>query len=270
MRTSRTVRRLRAGLLCAAIAACGRSAPPTADTTVRARVPLEVIESPGALASRREAQESFDAARAALVRKDFEGAATALSDAATFYQVEARTAPLDAKQALERTGETLDSLAVRVAHGEIRSADSLDHVFANAHGAEAWLHLLRAHAAILKRDNARAGEELVMSVDHLERAAKDARAQSDSLVQAAIADTRSLAGEMVKGMEAVPDEAARLTDEVERAVGRIGTIAARATASSSGDTLAPMPCQHHACGNCAHGSAARSGHSAPRAMPCRR
>ena len=267
MRTSRTVRRLRAGLLCAAIAACGRSAPPTADTTVRARVPLEVIESPGALASRREAQESFDAARAALVRKDFEGAATALSDAATFYQVEARTAPLDARQALDRTGEALDSLAVRAAHGEVRSPDSLDPVFANAHGAEVWLHLLQAHAAILKRDNARAGEELVMSVDHLERAAKDARVQADSLVQAAIADTRSLAGEMVKGMEAVPDEVARVTDEVERAVGRIGSIAARGPAGSTRDTLAPMPCQRHGCGNCAHGGAA---HSPRRARPAPR
>lgn len=219
-----TVRHVRAALLCVALAACGRTEARRPDTgAAAARVPLEVVESRGALASRREAQESFDAARAALARKDLEGAATALSDAATFYQGEARTAPLDAKEALDRAGEALDSLAVRVAHGEVRSPVVLDPVFANAHGAEAWLHLLRAHAAVLKRDNVRAGEELVMSVDHLERAAKDAGLQADSVVQAAIADTRSLAGEMVKGMEAVPDEAARVTDAVERAIGRIST-----------------------------------------------
>ena len=229
MRTLLDVRRGGAWCLCAALAACGRAEVPPPDTGAAARVPLEVIESPGALASRREAQDLFDAARGALARKDLESAATALSDAATFIQAEARTAGGDAEQALGRSAEEIDLIAVRVAHGEIHAPDTLDHAFANAHAAEALHHLLRAHAAILKRDNVRAGEELVMSVDHLERAAKDARLHADSLIQAAIADTRSLAGEMIRGMEAVPDEAARITDEIERAVHRIAPSAASNT-----------------------------------------
>jgi hypothetical protein len=215
--------------LCAALVACGRAEAPSPDASAAARVPLEVVESPGALASRREAQDLFDAAREALAQKDFESAATALSDAATFIQGEARTAGVDAKEALERSAEEIDSIAVRGAHGEIHAPDALDRAFAHAHAAEALHHLLRAHAAILKRDNVRTGEELLMSVDHLERAAKDARLQADSLVQAAIADTRSLAGEMVKGMEAVPDETARVTDEIESAIRRIAAGTASAT-----------------------------------------
>jgi len=221
MRTSLNVRRGGTWCLCAALAACGRAEVPPPDTSAAARVPLEVIESPGALASRHEAQDLFDAARDALVRKDFETAATALSDAATFIQAEARTAGGNGEQALERSAEEIDLIAVRVAHGEVRAPHALDRAFANAHAAEALHHLLRAHAGMLKRANVRAGEELLMTVDHLERAAKDARLQTDSLVQAAIADTRSLAGEMVQGMEAVPDEAARVTDEIERAIRRI-------------------------------------------------
>ena len=227
MRPSVNVRHVGAWCLCVALTACGRAEAPSPDTGAAARVPLEVIESPGALASRREAQDLFDAAREALIRKDFESAATALSDAATFLQAEARTARADAEQALERSAEEIDLIAVRVAHGEIHAPGALDRVFANAHAAEALHHFLRAHAAILKRDNVRAGEELVMTVDHLERGAKDARLQADSLVQAAIADTRSLAGEMVKGMEAVPDEAARVTDEIESAIHRIAPGTAR-------------------------------------------
>jgi hypothetical protein len=221
MRPLSNLRHAGAWCLCAVLAACGRAEGPSPDTSAAASVPLEVIESPGALVSRREAQDLFDAAREALVQKDFESGAVALSDAATFIQAEARTAGGDAKRALERSAEEIDLIAVRVAHGEIHAPDALDRVFANAHAAEAFYHLLRAHTAILKRDNVRAGEELVMSVDHLDRAAKDARLQADSLVQAAIADTRSLCGEMVKGMEAVPDEAARVTDEIERAIHRI-------------------------------------------------
>lgn len=267
MRRLDAVRPVRAGLLLAALVACSRSEAPHPDTSTAARVPFQVVESPGALASRREAQESFDAVREALVRKDFEGAATALSDAATFYQAEARTAPVEAKPALDRASEVLDSLAARVAHGEAPAPVALDRVFANAHGAEVWLHLMRAHAAVLKRDNVRAGEELVMSVDHLERAAKDASLQADSLVLAAIADARSLAGEMLKGMEAVPDETARVTDELERAVDRIGTIPARAAASSAVKPQAPEPCHRRACGSCLHAGAAPA---ARQPMPCRR
>jgi len=187
------------------------------------------MSAPRQLHFRSEAREKVlrgattltDAAREALVQKDFESAAAALSDAATFIQAEARTAGVDAKRALERSAEEIDLIAVRVAHGEIHAPDALDRVYAAAHAAEALHHLYRAHTAMLKRDNVRAGEELVMSADHLERAAKDARLQADSLVQAAIADTRSLCGEMVKGMEAVPDEAARVTGEIESAIHRI-------------------------------------------------
>ena len=221
MRRSSHVRRAQAWVLCLALVACGRTDAPPRDTGIAVRLPLDTIESLGALATRREAQAWLDAAREGLVLRKFEDAAIALSDAATFLYAEARAAPGDAEPALERAAEQLDSLAGVVAHGGVPAPGALDRVYANVHAAEALLHLLRANQSMMRRESVRAGEELMMSIDHLERAAKDARVQTDSTVQTAIADTRSLAGEMMRGMEAVPDEAAKMTDEIEHAIRRI-------------------------------------------------
>ena len=60
-----------------------------------------------------------------------------------------------------------------------------------------------------------------MSIDHLERAAKDARLHADPAVLTAIADARTLAAEMVMGTIAVPDEVTRVTAEIGRAIRRI-------------------------------------------------
>jgi hypothetical protein len=212
--------------VCLILAACGRAEAPPRDTTTF-RLPLDTIESLGALASRHEAQPWFDAAHDALVRQDRESAAIALSDAATFLQKEWDKAPGDARVDLVRAVEELDSLAGVVAHGDLRDPRALDHVFARAHAAEASFHLLRANRAMMRREHVRAGEELVMSIDHLERAAQDAGIKRDAVVQTAIADTRSLAGEMMRGMEAVPDEGAKITDEVERAIRRIRAATTR-------------------------------------------
>ena len=53
------------------------------------------------------------------------------------------------------------------------------------------------------------------------KTSKYPRLRADSVVQAAIADTRSLATEMMKGMRAVPDEAFKVTGEIQAAIRRI-------------------------------------------------
>jgi hypothetical protein len=50
----------------------------------------------------------------------------------------------------------------------IESPGALDRAFINVNRAEARYHLLHAGGAIANGDNERAGEELTMSVDHLE------------------------------------------------------------------------------------------------------
>jgi hypothetical protein len=235
MRLSNHVRRLGRWSASIAVLACGRAEIPRPDTPASGLIPLDTIESHGALASRREAQTAFDAARAALETSRYAAAEAALTEAATFFRTEARTAHTDAREPLERIAVELDALAKNVALGEVRTPTVLDRTFARAHAAEASLHLLRAHAAMVRRANVHAGEELLITVDHIERAAQDARLQADSSIQAAIAGTRSLAIEMVKGMEAVPDEATRVTDEIERAIECIAIATTRTSTSLGPD-----------------------------------
>lgn len=68
-----------------------------------------------------------------------------------------------------------------------------------------------------------------MSVDHLERGAKDAGRLADAAVQAAVADARTLASEMMKGTAAVPDEARKVTEQLETQIRRLGADVAAKT-----------------------------------------
>lgn len=214
--TAHTVWRSGALVLCLAIASCDRMARTRADTTA-----IVFDEASDPLVSRHEAQSAFDAARAALARKDFDACITSLSEAAAFFRATAGVVEPEAKTALVAAAEELETLAANIANDRARTPRDFDRVFAQAHAAESAQHLTRVRVALLNGDNMRAGKELLMTVDHLERAAKDARLRGDREVQRAIADTRTLAGEMVKGMIAVPDEVTRTTEEIGRAIRRI-------------------------------------------------
>ena len=184
-------------------------------------------ESPGALATRHEAQESLDRARAAFEQKQLETMRAELADAAAFLRTEAQQTEGDAGMPLREAAAELDSLARRAASGELPTVSAVHRALINTNRAEARYHLLRAGDAIANGENDRAGEELTMSIDHLERAAKDAGRQADATVRTAIADARTLASEMMKGTGAVPDEAWRVTEELERAIDRIGAAGQR-------------------------------------------
>jgi hypothetical protein len=223
-----TVRRAGVLVVCLALVACDRVDRPKADTTA-----IVFDEAPDPLIARHEAQSAFDAARAALVRKDFDRCITSLAEAAAFFRATARVVEPEAKTALDAAAEEIETLAANIANGRARTPRDFDRVFAQAHAAEAAQHLARARVALLKDDHMRAGEELLMTIDHLERSAKDARLRGDRDVQTALADTKTLAGEMVKGTIAVPDETNRVTEEIRRAIRRIDTAtnAANATAT---------------------------------------
>ena len=220
-------------------ASCKGPTPRPSHSDTTQAVPA-VVESPGTLATRHEAQESLDRARAAFEQRRFDAMQAELADAADFLRLEAQQATGDAGGPLRPAAAELDSLAKRVAAGDLPTTAVVTRVFVNANRAEARYHLLRAGDAIAKGDNDRAGEELTMCVDHLERAAKDAGWSADATVRTAIADARSFAGEMMKGMGAVPDEAWRVTEQLERAIDRVDSgLCERMRKTSGGAYLAP-------------------------------
>jgi len=109
----------------------------------------------------------------------------------------------------DTTATVLETLAANVANGRPPKPRDFDRALARAHSAEATQHLVHARAALLENDDKRAGEEFLMAVDHLERAAKDAKLRRDSVVETAVADACTLAGEMVRATAAEPDETSR-------------------------------------------------------------
>lgn len=190
-----------------------------ADTGAATRA---VTESPGALATRREAQEALERARLAFERKDSLVAQSELKDAATFLRTEAQQAVGEGQAALRRAAGELDALGDRIAKGELRSAAALVTASLTVNRAEAAYHLQRAKDAVAQAANTRAAEELTMTVDHLERAAKDAGRQADTVVASAIAKARTLASELTTGVAAVPDEMTKVTDGLSNAIVRLG------------------------------------------------
>ena len=208
-----SVRQMGALAVSLAFAGCGRADRPKPDT---AAIPLQ--ESRGALATRHECQASLDSARTALVSKDAEACIASLARAATFFRAEVHSAPPETRAALSATAEEIETLVANIVRGRPRTPRDFDRAFARANAAEADLHLARARIALMEQNQVRAGEELFMVTDHLERAAKDARFRSDTAVETAIADTRSLASEMIRGMGAVPDETRKVSDEIDTAI----------------------------------------------------
>ena len=182
------------------------------------------ITSPGALATRHEAQESFDRARAALVRTNLAVAARELEAAAAFMHSHAEEAELGAIASLQGASKELEMIAQRLAQGDTLTTRTLDRVFANANRAEAQHHLTRATAAFAFRDYPRAGEELTMSVDHLERAAKDLRRRRNRVSEAALADARALAVALMSGVIASRAEMRRVTQQLDAELRRVCAI----------------------------------------------
>lgn len=186
-------------------------------------VPAAAAE-PSPLAMRQEAQASFDSARAALVREDYDESGRHLAEAAAFMRSHAAAAEIGAIAALQGASKELEMLAERLARGEPLTTRMLDRVVANANRAEGQHHLTRAVAAIADRDNRHAGEELIMAVDHLERSALDLRRPNESQADPALSDARSLADLMMRGGVPARGEAKHVIGQLEAELRRLCAI----------------------------------------------
>ena len=193
-----------------------RASPPV-------RAPTPTAE-PSQLAVRQEAQESFDSARTALVRKDYGESARHLTAAAAFMRSHAALAEIGAVAALQGASKELEMLAERLTRGDSLTTRMLDRVVANANRAEGQHHLRRAVVAIADRDYGHAGEELLMAVDHLERAALDLRRPNDAEADPALSDARAFADHLVRGGVPSRAEARHVIGQLEAELRRLCAI----------------------------------------------
>lgn len=133
----------------------------------------------------------------------------------------AREAEIGAIAALQGASKELEVLAQRMEKGEVQTTRAFDRVFANANRAEAQHHLTRAKAASAGREYRRAGEELTMAVDHLERATRDLRRPRVAGATAALADARALADLMMQGRVPTRAETRRVNEQLDAELRRL-------------------------------------------------
>lgn len=214
-------------LVAGGMGACKRAEqakPEAEETQAKQAAPApNVIESKGALAARREAQEHFDRARESFLQKDLATSAAELRAASKFLSERADSATGEVKERVVASARELDRLATEVEKSAIKSEKSLDYAFARAQRAEAERHHANAVAAWAKRDDARAGDELIMAADHLERGAKDAGQVLGTGVKKVLADTREVAGQLIKGVGFVPEQVGKVTEALGTEIRALGS-----------------------------------------------
>jgi hypothetical protein len=168
---------------------------PAAVATTQAETTL----SSGAIGVRSEAQDHFDRSRAAFAKKDMKTASAELHDASVFMRDHTDSTTGFAKALVARSARELDSLSREVGSSSVTSPARLDHVFAHANRAEAERHYALATRAWAQHQARRTGEELTMSIDHLERAAKDAGFAADTAMTSSLIRTREVANSLLQG-----------------------------------------------------------------------
>lgn len=235
----RTIRTLATAVLWSAVAsACTSETPQVASETTAATPPPESAAAPpvrdsgaagGTLAMRSEAQDHLDRALNARLRRDGKAMAIELRAAAQFFVAAADSASSQIRTDAGTTARELNGLAREAESGELASEVQLERLFARANRTEAARHHARAEAAWTAHDTARTGEELLMAVDHLERAVKDAKLTRDTTTDATIDRGRRTGTTLLRGATAggagvtAPDIASTLA-----AVGtEIGRVAVR-------------------------------------------
>jgi len=208
-----------------AAGACKKSeeARPAGDTVAPAEpAPAAAAGDVGTLtAGQREWKALLDTVRAN-VDRDTAATARALRSAAASVRRDAAEANENARAALTRSADELDSLGASIARGTKRTAASLDSAFARLEYSEALSRLANATEAWAKQQRTRASEELQAAADNFDRAANDAKVTLDPAGTKAAADARDIAERLRTGAEVTDAEFRKTAAELEKQMRRVG------------------------------------------------
>ncbi len=204
MRTHHTIAVCAVAVATVVVGACDRADRRTANdqapgVTIRQQgTPTGHFDvSAGALTSRHEAQDDLDAARDALDRHDAAAASASFRTASLFYARLAERADVPARARLATVAEELKALSASLGGGKGVRSSVVDQAIIHANVAEAEHHRLQALDAWAKRDRSNAADQLVMAVDHLERALSDAH-QATPEARTVLDDARRAATALLK------------------------------------------------------------------------
>ena len=218
-----------AAVVASVLVACGPSTNTNAaaDSAAAAARTKAMTQAGDVMLARREAQLYFDSARASFMAGKNKAAARNLRDAALFIRRHADSIAEPARATLKASSAELGRLATRATNGTVRSVKALDLAFARAQLAESQYHCVRALDAWKSKDGPATGSELMMLLDHFERAAVDAARPLSLSAREMVTNTRALALKLVQG-EAITttyvDSTLAATDEE---VHKLAAIVAR-------------------------------------------
>jgi hypothetical protein len=233
------VRLLYISLVLAATPGCRKDTPqPVVDTTAAgptAALPastdsLITEAAAGTLAMRSEAQAHFDRSRAALTQRDSKAVASELRGAARLFRSYADSVAGEMSRQVVETARELENTAREAEEGRLLTEAVLLRSFARANRVEAQRHHARAMAAWSAHDTVRTGEEMLMAVDHLERAVKDADVELDSAQRADLDRGRALGARMLNRSAPTANEVDRVMASV---LTRITRMKARLASTES-------------------------------------
>jgi hypothetical protein len=115
----------------------------------------------------------LDSARKFLESRDTSAAARMFGLAAPILREHATLSTSTAQDPLRTSAGELDSLAAAIRAGQVVTSDAYTSVLIRLNLTEAEHHRSLAAAALVAGDTMLAGEELVMSADHFDRALRD-------------------------------------------------------------------------------------------------
>jgi len=177
----------------------GSSNLPVSDTVASAPKPQATFDSAaGSIVRRREPQHLLDTARTLFRQGAFANAAEELRAAAAYFRSVRDSAPAITRERVRAAERALDSLARRVERGSEVPLRQFDAMLSRANRTESERHLARSTEAWAMRDTIRAAEELLMAVDHLERAAKDGGGTLDRAERTMLGEARQLGTDLLR------------------------------------------------------------------------
>jgi hypothetical protein len=160
-----------------------------------------------------QAHESF-------LKKDYGATSRELRKAAGYLNIAARNASSDTTAALTASASELDSLAVDVQAGRVKSVKRLDSAFARAEHALGADDHAKAKTALDAKHHAIAGHYLSSAVNHVEDAAKWSGHKLESGTVATANGVRIVAGKLIDGSGFLVGEAEKgvtwVGNEVEK------------------------------------------------------
>ena len=165
----------------------------------------------------------MDHARQSYVAIDLPTAAGELRKAAAHLRITACQAAGVSRRTLIRSASELESLALRMEAGSVKSVRELDMAFARALHALAHHHHVMAEKAWMARETQRSGRQLRAAADNLSRAAAWSGRKAQAATGEVIKDTRIISGKLVEGTGFVIDEVGKGLRAFGRQVETVGT-----------------------------------------------